>query len=84
MSQWRPMGSVMIRRKLLGGFCGPATDQREEKATNVTCVYQLVSTSLIAPAQLQLVSYLQWFMFSLQHLKAVQTSGSISSINSTN
>lgn len=84
MSQWRPMGSMMIRHKLPRGFCGPATDQREEKATNVTFVYQLISTSLIALAQLWLVSNLQWFMFSLQHLKAVQTSGSISSISSTN
>lgn len=68
-SQWRSMGStaacsagsVLIGGKLLRGFCGPARDQREEKATNVTFVYQLVSTSLTAPAHLQLVSYPRCF-----------------------
>ena len=69
MSQGRPMGSTavhstgskVIRGKLLRGFRGPATDQREEKATNVTFVCQLVSTSLTALAQLQLVSYQRCF-----------------------
>lgn len=69
VSQWRPMGStavrstgsVPIRGKLLKGFHGPARDQREEKATNVTFVYQLVSASLTALAQLQLVSYPRCF-----------------------
>jgi len=78
-SQWGPMGlmavcstgSVLIRGKLLRGFCGPASDQREEKATNVTFVYQLVSTSLTTLVQLQLLSYPRCFELVFDVLTAV-------------
>lgn len=43
-------GSMLIWGKLLRGFYGPARDQREEKATNVIFVHQLVSSSFIALA----------------------------------